>query len=270
MKDLIEKALKNLDEMKIASTKTIKTLKIIRTAIVKGDYSKLNTFIDNIDLQNSMQSLNLGELYEEIKKSYNNYLGKLRLDFDKEFKDACNNLNLRNLTGNSMDQFRFKGIIQVKINFSKNITEIKTFARQRTIKSLDANRVAKELNSEVKRLFERHFDPRSFLEILFDAYKKIISENSRNVLLKDVHRIVWVGKQNKGFFEKSDPGKMVQYPLDEFSVDLSNLLRLKASKLDSGYSYQISLGSGGINIYGEDGSFNSYKFLEFIKGGNNG
>lgn len=270
MKNIIEKAIMNLKEMQIASNNTLKTLKKILTTVEKGDYSKLNSFIDNLDFQNSMKAQKLSELYEELKKTYDNHIGKLRIEFDKEFKDACNYLNLKNINGNSMDQFRIQGILQVRVNFSKNISEIKTFARQRLIKSLDAKKVAKELEREVKRLFERPFDPVSFLTNLFEAYKNINLEHSKTVLLKDVHKILWMEKQNKNFFDKSDPGKMVQYPLDEFSIDLAILMRSKISTIDNGYACKISLGSGGINIYSEDGSFNSYKFLEFIKGGNNG
>ena len=119
MKDIIEKAIMNLKKIQMVSKNTLKTLNKIRATIEKGDYSKISSFIDNLDFQNSMKELRLGDLYAEFKRKYDNYLGKIRLEFDKEFIEACNYFNLKNITGNSMDQFRVQGILHVKVNFSK-------------------------------------------------------------------------------------------------------------------------------------------------------
>lgn len=270
MENIIDRVILNLQKIKSTSSDSLKLFKRIKSMIEKGDYSKLDGYFEDTEFQRSLNMLNLEESYLELKQAYEKRKNSLRIGFDREFIDACNQLNIREITGNSMDQFRFGGILHVKVNFSKNRADIKTFAIQKSFKSLDPKHIAKELQKEVKRIFQRTFEPVEFLSNLFRAYEKIYTEQNKIVLLKDVHKIMWMDRQSKNFFEKSDSRKMIPYPLDEFSVDLAKLMKSKVHTLENGYTCKISLGPGGINIYSEDGSFNSYKFLEFLKGGNNG
>jgi hypothetical protein len=270
MENIIDSVILNLQKIKSASSNTLKLFMRIKSMVEKGDYSKLDDYLEDTEFRKSLKMLNLEESYVELKQAYEKRRKNLRIDFDREFIDACHQLNMHQITGSSMDQFRFGGILQVKVNFSKNRVDIKTFARQKSFKSLDPQNIAKELQKEVKRIFQRTFEPAEFLSNLFRAYKNIYTEQNKVVLLKDVHKIIWMDQQSKNFFEKSDAKKMIPYPLDEFSVDLAKLIKSKTHTLENGWTYKISLGAGGINIYSEDGGFNSYKFIEFIKGDNNG
>jgi len=269
MKDILEKAQKMATEIGKNSKSVLKELKKIKMSLDKGNFIKLGRTLESTEFNNSLKELNMTDIYQELRAIHDEHTSKLRMKFDNAFVEACNQLNVQEVTGNSMDQFRIRGILHVRINFSKNLSEIKTFVRQKKIKSIDPEKVAKEVKKEIVRLYERPFEPKSFLSILFDAYQKTQSESHKKAFLKDVHRIIWIEKQKTNFFETSDPSKMVSFPLDEFSVDLGKLIESKYDTLDNGYTCKIYLGSGGINIYKSDGSFNSYKFLEFIKGGQN-
>ncbi|GAG13344.1 unnamed protein product, partial [marine sediment metagenome] len=161
----------------------------------------------------------------------------------------------------------FRGILRLRVNFQKNTAEIRSLAVSKKMKSLDPKIIAFEVKSEVDRLFERPFNTHDFLNTLFKAYHRLRTESSNVVLLKDVHRLLWMGKQKEGFFETSNPKQLIPYPIDEFSVDLGKLLESKDRSLSSGYICRLSLGSGGVNIYNPSGDFNAYKYIEFVKGG---
>jgi hypothetical protein len=213
--------------------------------------------------------LRLDEQYEQLKKAFDTQVGRLRIDFDKKFLEACERNQLHGVKGNSMDGFRIMGIIAVKVNFAKSLSEVGTFVVSKKINTLSVEKVIAKIREEMNRLFDRPFEPEKFLQTLHDAYEAIRRGLSANALLKDVYRQIWFGKQNQEFIETANPTKMIAYSLDQFSVDLGRLFEAKVRRLANGLECIISLGAGGINIYGKDGNFNSYKFIEFRKGGDN-
>ncbi len=269
MQDLVSNAFKIIREIQENSRNALKELKAIKKTFEKNDFTKLGVLIESSRFENALKALNLEQIHTEFKDVHQRYIAAMRLEFDKKFLSVCNELNLKDVTGDSMSEFRIRGILSVKINYPKSYAEIRTFARSKRIKSTDPTKIAHELKTEVTRLFERPFEPRAFLNSLFIAYQKLYTESKKTILLKDVHRIFWLEKQKDDFFESSEPRKMVLYPLDEFSVDLGRLMESRFQSLENGYVCRISLGSGGVNIYGKDGNFNSYKFIEFKRGGDN-
>ena len=267
MKETLAKLNQDIKQIKENIGQAVKDLKTIEKALAKGDLLGLGTIIHGNRLENALKSLGLDSSFQEISDKYQRQMAGLRMDFDNKFVLACNELGLEGIKGNSMNEFHLKGILRLKINFQKNISEIKTFIRSKKLKSLDPTVIGREFKRETDRLFGREFNPDLFLKNLYNAYKILRSESKNIALLKDVHRVLWMEKQKVGFFETSDPKKITSYALDEFSVDLSRLMDSKVQSLENQIFCKISLGSGGINIYEADGQFNAYKFLEFTEGG---
>lgn len=269
MQDLVINAFKIIKEIQENTRHALKELKAVKKVFESGNFIKVGTLIESVGFENALKALNLQKTHDELRAAYGRHITGLRMQFDKNFHSACDELNLKEVKGDSMSEFRIRGILSVKVNFKKNFAEIKTFARSKKLKSIDPVKVARESKHEVERLFQRPFEPKMFLTSLFEAYQKLKTESKKDVLLKDVHRILWFERQKDSFFDTSDRTKIVPYPLDEFSVDLGKLMESKVQGLDNGYICRISLGSSGVNIYGSNGNFNSYKFLEFVRGGNN-
>ncbi len=269
MRDLLSKAEQTIKTIQENTRYALKEIKAIKKTFDKGDFSNLNSLIQNNRFENTLRALGLESVYTQIKNKQQEYLASLRIKFDEKLISACHDLNLNDLKGNSMNEFQIRGMLRLRVNFQKNISEIRTFANLRKIKSLDPTVISRELKNEAERLLERPFEPKKFLNLIFKAYQQIQTESKKTVMLKDIHRMLWVERQKEGFFETSDLKKMVSYPLDEFSVDLGKLMESKVQSLDNGYLCRISLGSGGINIFKRNGEFNAYKFLEFVKGGEN-
>jgi hypothetical protein len=261
--DLIEK----LNQKQKHCKSAISRVRKIKNAFSKGDLKKLNDEFEKNELEHLITKFDLKNEFDKIKQTFHSYKSKIRMEFDSNFVNECKQLGLDNIAGNSMDQFRIKGIIHTKINFSKNVCDISTFAKTKRVKSVDPKYIAKEVYKEAKRIFERKFDPEKFLSQLHEAYKSIKTKSTSQVILKEIHQAIWINNQRQGFFEKSEPNKMVAYPIDEFSVDLSRLIDSKVDRLRNGLYCKLSLGRDGVNIYRSDGSFNSYKFIEFIMEG---
>jgi len=269
MDELIKDVIAAVNKMNGYTKKAGKDLKTMQSVLAAGNFTQLAGIFEKNTLKDSLGHLRLDEMYEQLKKAFNARVGHLRLDFDKQFLEACNQIGLNDVQGNSMDGFRIKGIITVKINFTKSLSEISTFVSSKKINTLNANKIVEKIKEEINRLFDRPFSPEEFLQNLYQVYEVLRKEPSSVVLLKDVYRQIWLGKQNQEFMETANPAKMTAYSLDQFSVDLGRLIEAKVRKLESGYECIISLGAGGINIYGRDGNFNSYKFIEFLQGGSN-
>lgn len=270
MKDVlskIEKDIKSIgDNLRFAQ----KQMKSIRNLYDNADFLKMGIVINNSLFAGAMQKLGLDNLYTELRGKQNEYASSSRISFDNQLILACNGINLKDVTGNSMDGFRIRGIVGLRLYFQKGYAEIKTSALSKRIESFDPLQIAQELKKEIDRLFERPFDAKIFLSMLFKAYKQLETDTNKSVLLKEVHKVIWIEKQKDDFFEASDAKKIVSYPLDEFSVDLGKLMESKIYVLDNGYSYKIALGSGGVNVYRPSGEFNAYKYLTFERRGGNG
>lgn len=267
MEEVLDKALQLVTEYQKSIRVASNDLKKMKKLFEKGDFSNLATFLDTYSLKKTFETLNLQGIYDELKISINQYIAEQRIEFDKKFLSRCQDLHIGDVSGDSTSEFRIRGILHVRISFQKNVAELKTFARSRKIKSVDPINIASEIKNEINRLFNKPFDSANFLAKLFKAYEKLQNSHQELVLLRDIHKNMWIEKQTDIFFEASDPAKINSYPLDEFSVDLSKLMESEAQTTKDGYACKISLGSGGINIYRSDGSFNSYKFIGFVKGG---
>lgn len=269
MEELIKNAIDIIDKMNAEAVKAGKVLKAMQIAHVAGNFANLAGIFEKGTIKESLSHLQLNELYEQLKRAFDINVAHLRLEFDKTFLEVCKQIGLNDVKGNSMDGFRIRGIIGVKINFTKSLSEISTFILSKKFNSLDPHKIAEKVKEEVSRLFERPFFPEDLLQSLYQAYLDIRKESSSVVLLKEVYRLVWLKKQKQEFLETANFSKMLPYTLDQFSIDLGRLIESKTRKTNTGYECVLSLGAGGINIYTPDGNFNSYKFLEFRKGGAN-
>lgn len=264
MEEKFDDIINELLQIQKDSKNALVRIKKMKTSFSKGDLTKLIEGFENDELEYLISKYNLTDKFEEIRGIFASYKSKLRTDFGPKFIEECKKNDIDRISGDSMNQYRIKGIINVKIIFSKNICEISTFSNKIRIKSVDPIFIANEVIKEYKRLFKRDFNPDQFLDNLYEAYIKLRNKTNSQVLLKDIHQEIWMQIQKKDFFIKSEPSKMIAYPLDQFSVDLSKLIRLKGERVINSKKCNLSLGKDGVNIYSNDDSFNSYKFIEFI------
>jgi len=265
MKEAVSKTERALKQIREELHKGQKDLKAISNALDKGDFSKFGQIVNDNRFAGALKSLGVESLLNEIRNKYSKHMTGLRMEFDAQFISLCNSMGLQDIKGNSMKDFHIRGILRLRINFQKNVAEIRTFVKSYKIRSLDPSVISEELKREFNRLFNRPFDPKDFLVNLFKAYQRMKTDSMRPILLREVHKFLWTAKQKDEFFDTSDPKKLLSYPLDEFSVDLGRLLESEVQTLDNKYSCKLSLGSGGINIYQRNGEFNAYKYIEFVR-----
>lgn len=270
MENILKNAVSVISDMNFQAAQAARDVKKMQTFFSAGNLAQVFALLEKPSFVQSLERLKLTDLYADMKKAYDRQIAQVRIEFDKKFIEICNQIGVTSIKGNSMDGFQIRGIISVRINFNKNISEVGTYVISKKLNTLSPKKVAEEVRAEITRLFERPFIPMEFLKSLYQAYEEMRRESSRTLLLKDVHRVLWLKRQSPELIEKANPSKMVIYALDQYSVDLGKLIESGNKRLDNGYECIISLGANAINIYGSDGNFNSYKFLEFKRGGDSG
>jgi hypothetical protein len=205
-------------------------------------------------------------LLEKYRENLNNDYREFRLNFDSELAEKFKEKGLTSIAGNSRAGFKVKGIIEIRIDFDRAISIIGTSCKSFKIESIQIEDILKQVLLTQNRLFERTFDSFKFVEELFNAYVEVSQNKTEiEVLLREVQKRIWTARQKESFWMTFDKDRLVEYPTDEFSVDLSMLLKNKDLTTTEGYRFMLSEGSNGIVVHDNMGNFKSFKFLLFKK-----
>lgn len=142
-------------------------------------------------------------------------------------------------------EYRVHKVIEVAIDEKRSQARIGTLYCADTIRGdLSVATVAEAVRKQFKRLFERPFEAREFLETVWKGYRLgLLWERGslvpgESVSIFTVHRfVVWL-KQKEALFTQ---GKgFVPYLPDEFAVDLGRLLAAATTTTQEGYRLNLS------------------------------
>ena len=260
--ELIEIIKKDLNKTKSLD----KNLTKVKSLIKKNQHAEALKLFDVINMEISFlhpETTDLINSYmEEIKSEYR----KFKLNFDREIIYRCEEKNLVPIIGDSLKGFQVKGLININIDFDKSTSIISTSSKFTKIKSLKSDDIISNVLRLHKRLFERNVDPVNFLEELSKAYRKITKDrNDIEVPLRDVQREVWIARQKDSFWLTFDNDKLLDYQTDEFSVDISMLIKNKGVCTHDGFQSFFFEGANGIVVYDAAGHFKTFKFICFRK-----
>jgi hypothetical protein len=126
----------------------------------------------------------------------------------------------------------------------------------------DPDKVAGAAKDIYQRLFRRPFEARQFSQSLVDGFTRAGGRSGESILLIDVHRQIFLARQPADFFKDMSAKKLIEYRLDEFSVDLARFLEAGAAERPGGRRLTLELGRDGIVVFSDRGTFESYKFLK--------
>lgn len=259
----------SIDKIKNVIRDDFKKLRLIEGNINKFEsFVKKKEFLSALKIYKKLRPLvteaypDLNEELDDLIRKLNDQVRNFKLSFDNDLISSCEEHDLRPVVGDSRKGFKIKGIIEVKVDFEKEIASISTLGKSSKINSLKTNLVISEIKKTDKRLFQREWNAKAFLEDLHEIYLNL-SKGKLNeaVLLKDVHTQLWLKVQSDSFWKSFDINKIKEYPIDEFSVDLSMLLGSRPHNL----SFVLSEFAEGIIVYDKNGNFRTYKFLTFKK-----
>jgi len=204
--------------------------------------------------------------FKVYKLEIENLHRDFKLKFESDFIKECDKRHLSPLSGSSLKGFKLKGIINIDIDFEKSSSSIGTNCRKIKINTVKVGDIVNEIDKLYNILFNRKFLPNEFIEELFVAYKRTSTDNIyKEVILNDVQKELWIKKQKESFWLTYDKSIMIDYPTDEFSVDLNNLIKNKDLYTRDGHRFSLSEGQNGIVVYDDAGIFKTYKFIKFKK-----
>jgi len=263
----VSSVLSELKQQKQKPGERGKQLMRISKALKKEDMWTLSQLLNDTRTIRMLERANWGDLIPSVKKYLSVSQAKKRSRFDEIFPELCAQMELPAPRGNSSNGIRFKGILEVKVNFSRNESSIGTYAKTKRVTTVSPERVANEARREYQRLFMRNVEPSAFLEELKDVYLALARTQEEPVPLRGIHEQVWCKRQDRKFFESSDPKNLKPYPLDEFAVDLAQLIESEVHVTSDGLRLRLEMGRDGVPIYDRSGDFNIYKFVRFTQKG---
>ena len=173
--------------------------------------------------------------------------------FPKLFEDACQQANIPLDSSPHPRYTTDNHFVKIIIDDNKKIARIENYISELATTPMDIGAVIQELIEVRKRLFERGFDAKEFIERLFHDYKVVRkSEKIKEGEAISIRRITGRrGKNVKGF------------RVDEFSVDLSRLLEDGVTTTKNGYRLRLEQTKNtkqGIMLPGDHGYIGFIRF----------
>ena len=134
--------------------------------------------------------------------------------------------------------------INGEIDFSARCTKI----NKKVLKSIDPRRILTAILRLKHQLYDRPYDPQTFIDSLCPVYMKLIEKEK--LTLGDpvpIHKFYLeyvMSLQAKTFFQNMDKGKFKGYSLDQFSVDIWRYFQAGIGGTSKGYELQLTSGRG--------------------------
>lgn len=186
----------------------------------KGLLHSLNEIADK-EIEKS-----LSHLFKNLKSE----IEKLDLKLDWWFPEVVEG-SLPKITVNKM--------IEIEIDRKNNKVKV----NDQIIKGFNINEICSAISKENKRLFSRKFNADRFLENLFDAYLTLTKKKNYNlgdaIPILDVYHLLILSNQPKKFWNNPIKSNFKPYMTDEFSVDVSRLLKEKKVETKNGFKLEL-------------------------------
>lgn len=132
--------------------------------------------------------------------------------------------------------------IEGTVDFSRRMTTI----NKKNLPSIDPARIITALQKEKRVLYDRPFDPRAFIDSLYQVYTETLKkENLPPGHAVPVQRFYFeyvMSLQSKVFFQDMAKGKFRGYSVDQFAVDIWRYFNARTGGTSDGHALQLRPG----------------------------
>jgi len=187
----------------------------------RDDFLRLDELLNTKPATEVVQEEALAEcapILESLRADAREKVEKYRLEFIEDLTRLGNDAGL----AIDIDFPRFsilKGI-DGEIAFSERTTTI----NKKVLKSIDPRRIVAALVRLKKQLYDRPFNPREYIDGLYETYIGICKADNltvgQPVPIQRFYLQLVISLQSKTFFTNMDKTKFRGYSLEQFSVDL--------------------------------------------------
>ncbi len=179
-------------------------------------------------------------IFQNLSEYANEQVDRYRIEFIEDLTDRAREANLEM----TIDFPRFHSLkgIDGEIDFSSRATTI----NGKRLKSIDPRRIVTALLRLKKQLYDRPYDPRTFIDGLFAIYNEILDKEKlppgAKIPAQRLYLDYVISLQNKSFFQNMDKGKFRGYSGDQFNVDLWRYFQAGIEGTSSGHVLRTTPG----------------------------
>lgn len=218
-------------------------LKLCIRLTEKDDFLQLDEILKSKiadDTGSESQFKDIGNIFDQLK----GYTSQKVDEYRVQFLEDLNRMAIDAALPFEIDFPRFfvmKGI-EGEVDFSARTTTI----NNKTLKSIDPRRIVAAGMRLKKQLYDRSFDPQSFIDNLYKAYFSIIQKEKLSpgdtAPIQKFYLEYVISLQSKAFFANMDKAKFKGYSLEQFAVDIWCFFESEISKTSDGMVMQLRPG----------------------------
>jgi hypothetical protein len=180
------------------------------------------------------------EVFARLRDDATQKVERYQLHFLEDFTKLAEDSGLP--LENDFPRLRLLMGIELEVKFA----EKRTLLNGKPLNTVDPNRIMRAVLSLKRHLYDRPFDPQSFIDGLFAVYQKVNHALDSGVGNSSPVQTIYVeytlSLQSRSFFQDMAKGKFRGYDVDQFAVDLWRYFSSNVSATSDGYVLRLSPG----------------------------
>jgi len=209
-----------------------------RNDFLQLDEQLKNKMAGDIEDENGLEETS--DIFDSLRKYANEQVERYRMEFIEDLTARAQEADLEI----AIDFPRFSSLkgIAGEIDFSSRTTTINS----KLLKSIDPRRIVTALLRLKKQLYDRPYDPRTFIDGLYGVYAEFIKKENlapgTRAPAQHLYLAYVLSMQSKSFFQDMDKGKFRGYSVDQFGVDLWRYFQAGIEGTSTGHVFTMRPG----------------------------
>jgi hypothetical protein len=180
------------------------------------------------------------EIFDRLRGYADEKVERYRLQFIEDLEARAREVDL-SLDIDFPRLSSLKGI-EGNVDFGRRTTTI----NKKTLPSIDPRRIVSALLREKRELYDRPFDPQSFIDSLHQTYRDMAKKegfpSGQTIPIQRFYFEYVMSLQSKAFFQDMAKGKFRGYSVDQFAVDIWRYFQAGTRGTSEGYAMQLRAG----------------------------
>jgi hypothetical protein len=180
------------------------------------------------------------EVFARLRDDATRKVERYQLHFQEDFSRLVQEAGWP--LDNNFPRFRLLKGMEVEVSF----TEKHTLINDKPLKTVDPQRIMRTLLQLQRRLYDRPFEPQTFIDGLFAVYDKINKAEGRQVgdaaPIQTVYLEYTLSLQPRSFFQDMAKGRFREYDADQFAVDFWRYFTSEVSTTSKGHVLRLNAG----------------------------
>ena len=209
-----------------------------RNDFLQLDEQLKNKIAGDVEDENGLEETS--DIFDRLRKYANEQVERYRMEFIEDLTARAQEADLEI----TIDFPRFSSLkgIAGEIDFASRTTTINS----KLLKSIDPRRIVTALLRLKKQLYDRPYDPRTFIDGLYGVYAEFIKKENlapgTRVPAQHLYLAYVLSMQSKTFFQDMDKGKFRGYSVDQFGVDLWRYFQAGIEGTSTGHVFTMRPG----------------------------